>query len=140
LFLSFQRILDHLNKSLDEELMIKIQTTTQQTCLHTGRTEIYTTRMLHTRKSGQSWWQLSNWLVSYIRPFQVSFSRIRRNPRRHFQVRERCFEVRERSSTPRSRNWRSTSRIEALEREIEREFEFNLFFSLFLVLCALLLL
>jgi hypothetical protein len=38
---------------------------------------MHTTHMLHTRKSEQSWQQLSNWLVSYIRPFQISFSTIR---------------------------------------------------------------
>jgi hypothetical protein len=38
---------------------------------------MHTTCMLHTQKSGQSWKQLSNWLVSYIRPFQASFSTIR---------------------------------------------------------------
>jgi hypothetical protein len=76
LFLVSQRILDHLNQSLDEKVMIKIQTTAQQIHLHTSRTKMHTTRMLHTRKSGQSWQRLSNWLTSYIRPFQVSFSRI----------------------------------------------------------------
>jgi hypothetical protein len=35
------------------------------------------TRMLHTRKSRQSCQQLSNWLASYIRTLQVSFSMIR---------------------------------------------------------------
>jgi hypothetical protein len=54
--------------------MIKIQTTAQQTRLHTGRTEIHTV-MLHTRKFKPSWKQLSNWLTSYIRPFHVSFWR-----------------------------------------------------------------
>jgi hypothetical protein len=44
--------------------------------LHTDRTEIHTTRMLHTQKFKQSWQQLSNWLASYIRLFLVSFTTI----------------------------------------------------------------
>jgi NurA-like 5'-3' nuclease len=72
LFLAFQRILDHPNRSSDKKVMIKIQTTVQQTRLHMGRAEIHTTRMLHTRKFEQSWQYLSNWMASHIRPFQVS--------------------------------------------------------------------
>jgi hypothetical protein len=34
------------------------------------------TRMLHTQKFKQSWQQLTDWLPSYIIPFQVSFSTI----------------------------------------------------------------
>jgi hypothetical protein len=66
LFLTFQRILDHPNQSSYEKIMIKIQTTAQQTRLNTSHTEMHTTRlntshtemhttrMIHTRKSGQS--------------------------------------------------------------------------------------
>jgi hypothetical protein len=55
-------------------------------------------------------------------------------PSRYLEEGEWSFEVRERSSTSGSQIWRSTCRIEALE----REFEFSLFFSLSLMLCDLL--
>jgi hypothetical protein len=73
LFLVFQRFLDHSNQSSYEKVMVKIQTTSQQIQLHTGRTETHTTRMLNTQKFKQNWQQLADWLPSYISPFQVSF-------------------------------------------------------------------
>jgi hypothetical protein len=79
--------------------------------------------------------QLSNWLTSYIRPFHVSFWTILGCPSRHLEEGERSFEIWEKSSIPGSWIWRSTRRIEALE----REFEFSFFFSIFLVLCVFLL-
>jgi hypothetical protein len=54
-----------------------------------------------------------------------------------FELWEWCFKFWERFSIPRSRIWKSTRRIEALEWEIVQEFQFNIFFSLFLVLYAL---
>jgi hypothetical protein len=123
LFLAFQSILDHQNRSSDEKVMIKIQTTAQQTRLHTGCTEIHTTRMLHTRKFEQSWQQLSNWLASYIRPFQMSI----------WTILDALAAILKRENEAlkfgRSRIWRSIRRIEALEQEIERDLFFSLFFG-----------
>jgi hypothetical protein len=47
LSLAFQCILNHLNQSSNENVMIKIQTARQHIHLHTGYMEIYTTHMLH---------------------------------------------------------------------------------------------
>jgi hypothetical protein len=110
--------------------MIKIQTTAQQTRLHTGCTEIHTTSMLHTRKFEQNWQQLSNWLASYIRPFQMSI----------WTILDALAAILKRENEAlkfgRSRIWRSIRRIEALEQEIERDpFFFSFFWCYVLFYC-----
>jgi hypothetical protein len=138
LFLTFQRILDHSNRSSDEQVMIKIQTTAQQIRLHTGHMKIHMTRMLHTRKFEQSWKQLSNWLTSYIRPFQVSFWRTRETLTTIFKS-ENIISKFERDLAPQRVEFENLHAESKPSSERSSESLNLIFFFFFLMLCALLL-